>query len=578
MTRGSRDRREIFLFSFAAGAARLVVSRSVVHSALSFTGKRWRFADGAHLLPADPLAIGPALIAARKLHDAGGDSYDPSVFPDAAKAAERVERAVRDKETIAVFGDYDCDGVTGSAQVLRALKRRGNAALPILPNRATDGYGLKPWAIGRCAERGVTLLIAVDNGILAHEAITIAKERGIDTIILDHHALPSPDADGAITLPQAYAILHPALTDGFAAAHPAAAGVALLFVHALEGETWPGRETDLALAAIGTVADVVPLLGFNRRVVRDGLAAIASGRIDPPLLALLSSAGSKNAALTSGDIAFRVAPRINAAGRLADPALALKTVLEGGDTLAELERLNALRQDETQRCMDIALSLVRPAERPFLCISDASFPPGIVGLVSGRLTEQFGRPSIVAAVKDSQCTASLRSIPGYNVTSSLARCADLLTAYGGHAQAAGCSLPLVHWDALVRRLNEDLAARLEPAELLPELTLDARLDLSSVRLQLCESLASLEPFGHHNQRPLFLLPDVTLSSARLVGSDGKHLQCMIGGLKAIGFGLGPILREANGRIDIACALDIDRWNGVARPQAVIKDIRRAVSG
>jgi single-stranded-DNA-specific exonuclease len=568
---GTCEHRRIF-----AGCARTPCARFALVQQLSLTGKRWRFIDGARELPADPLAIGAALASRRTLRDDGGDPYDPSVFADSAKAAERVRKAITDKEKIAVFGDYDCDGITGSAQVLRALKRHGTSALPILPNRMAEGYGLKPWAIERCAERGITLLIAVDNGILAHEAIALAAERGIDTIILDHHALPSPDADGSLTLPPAYAILHPALSDGFRAAHPAAAGVALLFVHALEGSTWSGRDTDLALAAIGTIADVVPLLGFNRTVVRDGLAAIRRGSIDPPLLALLSSVRSGDAPLTSGDIAFRVAPRINAAGRLADPQLALTTVLEGGDTLGELERLNALRQDETQRSIDRAFSVIRPAEHLFLCIADAEFQPGIVGLVAGRLTEQFGRPSIVASVRSGICTASLRSIPGYDVTSALSRCADLLTTYGGHAQAAGCSLPFSQWEELSRRLNADLAERLQPDELLPTILLDAEISHASVRLQLCESLLTLEPFGHHNQRPVFLLSGMTLSNTRLVGGDGKHLQCTIGNIKAIGFGLGHVLKDAGGQVDIACSLEIDRWNGFARPQAVIKDIRPAL--
>jgi single-stranded-DNA-specific exonuclease len=534
---------------------------------LSFTGKRWT-------LPGDTFAGGCdalcALIAGRRMiaEDAAGFPR-PTVFPDAAKAAARIERAAPAGEKVAVFGDYDCDGITSSAMLIRALRRRGVEPLAILPHRARHGYGLKDWVIDQCADEGVSLLLVVDNGILSASSIQRGNARGIDTIVMDHHhAPPSP--------PPAHAILHPALCD-FPEPHPSAAGVVFLFLLELEQGGWDGYEEDLALATIGTVADLVALKGYNRTLVRMGIEAMRRGGIGR--IGMLIEACGCGDRITSGDIAFRVAPRINAAGRMDDPMIALRAVLDGGADLARLEELNADRQRRTLECLDAlkgdAPDAALPEPPAFLFHAADSFPPGIIGLLAGKLTEHWGRPSLVASVQGDHCTASLRSTSAYHVTEALNRHARLLTTHGGHAQAAGCTFPLSALEELKAALQADAAERIRPDELRPTLTLDAELTAEHVALPLAKGIRRLEPFGQGNPDPLFLLRGAKLENARVVGTDGRHLQATIGGRKMIAFGLGEFAGETHRPLDLAFTLGVDAWNGIERPQLVVRDMRAA---
>lgn len=536
---------------------------------LSFTGKRWLLADDATgIRPASE--IGTWIAGRRALTADAARTFDPSVFPDAAKAAERVKAACTKRETIAIFGDYDCDGISSAAMLVRALRRRGNEPLTILPHRGRDGYGLKSWVIERCRQAGVTLLLVADNGILSLDAVREGNAAGIDTIILDHHHLP-PD------LPPAFAILHPQLSS-LPEPYPSAAGVVFLFLHALEGDDWRDRDEDLALAAIGTVADLVPLAGFNRMLVQAGTEAMRR-RMTGPVAELVKACGCMGT-VTSGDIAFRLAPRINAAGRMDDPSIALRVLLEGGEGILHLESLNADRQKRTAECLDSlrgADDAEAEQELPaFLFHADTGYPPGIVGLLAGKLTEHWGRPSLVASVQGELCTASLRSIPAYHVTEALARHASLLTTFGGHAQAAGCTFPLSNIDALRAALEEDARSRLTPEQLHPTLSLETELALPSISLPLIRDLRRLEPFGQGNPDPLFLLRAITLENIRAVGAEGRHLQAEIAGRKLIGFGLGGFSEEVTRRpIDLAFSLAIDAWKGFERPQLIVRDVRAA---
>ncbi len=502
---------------------------------------------------------------------AAQDSWDdPSVFPDTEKAVRRVKDAIARGEKMAIFGDYDCDGVTAASQILRCLRRHGTEPILKLPHRVDDGYGMKERHIDAFADAGVTLLITVDTGISAHDALARAKERGVDVIILDHHHWT--------VRPDAFAVLHPGLAPHFPEPHPSAAGVAFLFVTAMEGGAWEERDIDLSLALFGTVADLVPLGGFNRKLVQDGLIALR--RLpDGPIKHFVDSIGNGKP-LNSVDIAFRIAPRINAAGRMADPFLALTALMEGGEPLRQLEQLNVLRQEETARCIDHALKQLAPGGDPslnslpaFLAIADTSYSPGIVGLIAGKLTERFGRPSMAVHMNGNVCTASLRSPECYNIVEGLERHAELFTSFGGHAQAAGCSFPIEKLDAVTMAMEEDIRTHTESHQLIPHVKIDAILHAADISVETVVGLYALEPYGQGNPEPLFLVRNVRLNNMRRVGGEGKHLQAMVGTSKLIGFGMGDWDTHAAEPLDLVCRLGIDTWNDRVSAQLFLVDAK-----
>lgn len=497
------------------------------------------------------------------------DWYNPHLFPDAQKAADRIHQAVEKRQQVGLFGDYDCDGITSAAQIVRYFRRQGIDPVVRLPHRVHDGYGIKTSHIDEFADQGVQLIVTVDTGISAHEAIDHAQTKGIDVIVLDHHHL--------LTAPNAYAILHPALAPNFPHPHPSAAGVVFMFLHALEKEWWADRDIDLSLAMIGTIADLVQLKGFNRSLVQAGLRAL--DRLEPCPLKTLIDQTSGGSPLTSIDIAFRIAPRINAAGRMADPTIALKALLDGGELLRDLDTLNSLRQEQTSKAMEHALRELTPdasGELPaFLAIASSSYPHGIVGLLAGKLTEKFGRPSMAVHISETLCTASFRSPPGYNIVQALERNKHLLMSFGGHAQAAGATFQLEQYLTLTEALENDTTQRMPATDLIPTLAIDAILPASAVTQNFYHALTSLEPFGQGNPEPLFLIENVMLQHVRRVGSDGKHLQGTIGSCKVIGFGLGHLASHAPQQLDVVCRVGIDTWNGKVTPQLFLTDIRVA---
>ncbi len=491
---------------------------------------------------------------------------DPGVFPDALKAAARVHRAVGARETIAIFGDYDCDGVTSTAQMVRFFRRHGTEPLVRLPHRVHDGYGLKKKHIDECHAAGVTLLITVDTGINAHDAIMHARTLGMDIIVLDHHHFAS--------VPPALAVLHPALAreSFFAKAAPAAAGVVWHFLHTLESRPWADRDIDAALAMIGTVADLVPLKGYNRRLVQEGLHALANLH-ETPLAELAQHIGS-GTQLRSTDIAFRLAPRINAAGRMRDPLLALTALLEGGEHLRELEHLNTLRQEETRTSFDHALAAIEASPlQPFLAVADPSYSPGIIGLIAGKLTERFGRPSMAVHIAGTTCTGSIRSPAAYDLRAALDRIRPLCESVGGHRHAAGCTFALDNYFAITDLLCRDVEENVSGDMLLPALRIDATIDAANITSTLVAQLQELEPYGQGNPEPLFLVKNIMLDSIRTVGSDHQHVQAIVGNVKIIGFHLGHLAMDAKKPIDLVCRLGLSTWNGRTQPQLFVQDLR-----
>ena len=532
---------------------------------LSFLGKRWQGRGGASL-DALPLlsahSVQDALSTARDLKNT--DQFSLPSPPDLMRAVERMQKAVRDKEAVGVFGDYDCDGITAAALIVRCFKRRGVIPIVRLPHRIHDGYGLSKTIAEEWITRGIKLLITVDTGITAVEPIRMLQERGVDVIVVDHHHLQAE-------LPPAFALLHPALTPGFAPPHPSGAGMAFLLVRALEGEVWEDMHSDRALAMMGTVADLVELKGVNRSIVKHGLLSLQSIESGP--LAILRDSVGSRAALTSTDVAFRIAPRLNAAGRMDDPILALHAILRGGEHIEKLHQLNRLRQDQTENLIQSARKNV-DMESPLIATASKDYPHGIVGLIAGSLTESTGRPSIVAAVDRDHATASLRSPVCYHVTEGLSRIEDLLISYGGHAQAAGCSFEMIHWKEIQERLASDIAGSVAPEALTPYVEIDARIESDAVSLPFVRSLRDLEPFGQGNPEPRFLLSGVRAEQLRRVGSEGNHLQARIAGHKAVGFRMGQFFGQLDGPLDIVCRVGLDTWNGKTGVQLFVEDARR----
>lgn len=530
---------------------------------LSFTGKRW----AEPTLRAGTRGVADTVAAARDLGPESRPWTDPSTYPMARKAADRLRLAAERNEKVGIIGDYDCDGLTSTTILVRLMRRRGIEPTVRLPHRLLEGYGARTEHVMEMERAGVTLLFTVDTGIVATDALRYAAGAGIDAIVIDHHAFAE--------LPEAFAILHPALTG--LRSPPAAAGAAFAFAHAVEGSPWEGIDVDAALAATGTIADVVPLTHENRTMVQDGLAALA--RLDAAEgLGMLRDRSGVGKVPTSGDVAFRMAPRLNAAGRLGDATIGLRALLGDAAEIDALETLNAERQRLTQACMEEALAMVDERDLP-ACVFVASerFPKGVVGLIAGKLAEKYGRPAAAASIADDGMhTASLRGIPGHDIAAALRANAPLFTTFGGHAQAGGCSFARENAEAVARALREDVLAYVREDALRPTLAIDMELPVADATLGLVAALARLEPFGEGNREPVFLLRDVTLTGARTVGTDNRHLQARMGQVGVIGFGLGHLAESLREPVDLACRVTANEWNGRRNVQLSVVDLRTAV--
>jgi len=531
---------------------------------LSITGKKWTI---------NRENLGEDIVSdLRKERNISDDTNaklsDPMLFPEMAKAVARIKKALASDETIGIFGDYDADGVTGTAQLLRYFRRHSTEPVIHLPHRSLEGYGMKKLSIDALHKKGVTLLVTVDTGIAAHEEIAYAKSLGMDIIITDHHR---PQGGR----PDAFAVIHPQVPSQFPNPHLSGSGVAFMLVRALEDTPhWNGIDLDIALATIGTVGDLVPLTGENRTLVIHGLKFLAS-LPSSPLKDLLDDVKGTGP-ITAGDLAFKVVPRINAAGRMAHPDIALRAILEGGDALTELHKLNGDRRTFVDE-LDSLLSPEDHADDPFIVVTHESMTPGTAGLLASRLTERTGRPSLVGAIVRETVMASIRSPKGIDVVECLASndVSSLLISFGGHAQAAGCTFLAKNTDALRIALGDVLRERgIDAESLKPVLGIDAEIPVSHVTMSMAKNIASLEPFGSGNAEPVFLIRAQIISNTRAVGSEKTHLQCRIGGIKAIGFGLGAHAETlGQARVDIACRLGVNTWQGRESVQMFIEDIR-----
>lgn len=517
---------------------------------------------------------------------------DPFLMAGITTAVERLGQAHRHRETVAIFGDYDVDGLTSTALLCRALDGLGFRVRPYIPHRVREGYGLNAAAIDRLADEGVTLLVAVDCGIGNRVEVAHARTLGIDTIVLDHHHVPPQ-------LPEAVAVVNPR-QDGCAYPYRdhAAVGVAYTLVRALVAESltvdgaWRPESPEFAqlpeLVALGTVADVAPLTGENRTLVYWGLRCLRD-TTHPGLVALCAVAGVDRTRLRAWEIGHALGPRLNAAGRIADPAVALRLLLtadaaEAHELARELDRLNRARQRELGRILDEATALVEADgppgdDRRLLQLDGSGWTAGVVGLVAGRLTERYGRPVVVLERGDLTSTGSARSIDGFNMVEALDDCADLLDHYGGHARAAGLTVATARLPELRQRLLTLASARLSADQLRPALALDLELPAEALNVGVARALDRLEPFGHGNPEPLLLLRGVKTHWPK-ASADGKHLFFTLRPpaappVRAVAFGQGTRLPEltAAGQVDLAGTLRCEWWQGEERLAFHVRDIR-----
>jgi single-stranded-DNA-specific exonuclease len=447
---------------------------------------------------------------------------------DLDRAVERLRRALAARERIVVYGDYDVDGIAGSAILVRAFRQIGVAVAAYIPNRYEEGYGLNEQAIRQLATDGARVIVSVDCGVTAVREAALARSLGVDLIITDHHHPPAE-------LPEGFAVVNPRRPgDPSLDKELAGAGVALVLARRLLGELGFALRRDelMQLVALATVADVVPLRAANRALVRSGLEALNRAPITG-VRALVDRAGLRLGSVTSANIGYVLGPRLNAAGRIADAEEALRILLtEDADEakiLAEhLELKNTERQDLTRQVVKGARE--RAAERPeawATVVADPTWPAGIVGLGASRLVEDYGRPAVVIAIDGEEGKGSCRSISAVHIAEALDECDDLLNKHGGHAMAAGFSIAREKIVEFTERLDQIVRRRLGGVRPVPSLRVDAEIEPEALTARLALELAALEPCGMGNPRPHLLLRGVKVFGIKQVGADADHLRCKI---------------------------------------------------
>ncbi len=564
--------------------------------------KRWIIAP---LAPAEHLRHFPEIapLVVQVLYNRGViDSGEMAAFLQADRPAstadifrmagmnrtiDRIRRAIKAHEPIAIYGDYDVDGVTATALLVQTLAALGAEVRPYIPHRVEEGYGLNPEALQALKNEGVRVVITVDCGVRSLVEVAFAKTIGLDLIVSDHH-MPLEE------LPDAYALINPKQPDcPYPFKELAGVGLAFKIAQALlivnaktdEHRTTLVEDDVLDLVALGTVADLAPLLGENRPLVARGLRQLRSTR-RPGLRALIQISGVK--AIDTSAIGFALGPRLNAAGRLDHALNAYDLLMTPDATKAErialeLDLRNRERQTLTRDLFEKAREMVlaQPDQTALLFAADPSFNSGVVGLVASRLTEDFYRPSVVIEQGPNESRGSCRSIPEFHITQALDECRELFIRHGGHAAAAGFTIETARLDVLARRLSAIAERELGGQELMPTLAIDALLHLHKLKADLFHALQQLEPHGYANPTPLFASRGVSIIEIRTVGLGGAHLKLKVGDggtiFDAIGFKFGFMgERLTRGdKIDIAYTFEENDWNGERRYQLNLKDIRYA---
>ncbi len=514
---------------------------------------------------------------------------NPFLIRGLSQAVDRLRWAIRRGEVVAVYGDFDADGVTATVLLVQTLEALGARVRPYIPNRFEEGYGLNKGALRHLAKQGVQVVVTVDCGVRSIDEVSYGRRLGLDIIVTDHHSVGEE-------LPPATVVIDPKREDErYPFRELSGVGLAFKLAQGLlranrqvplkkgRGDVEVEEEALLDLVALGTVADIVPLLGENRTLVKRGLARLnAPSR--PGLCALLAKAGVAPGQVTATTIGYILAPRLNAAGRLHHAMTSYELLVSDSpveaETLAQkLEDQNRERQRLTVETFERARAQVleRGATETLLFAAAEDFPPGVVGLAASRLIDEFYRPALVVELGPERSRGSARSIPEFHITKALDQCQELLIRHGGHAAAAGFTVAnddLAVFEERMRRIADE---ELSDLELAPVLDIDAEVDLAHLDLNVHAQLAWLEPFGHKNPDPLFLSRRLLVKDFRAVGADGRHLKLALSDGRAIwdaiAFRQGEGTHALPDYIDIVYSLEMNEWNDQKRLQLNVKDLR-----
>ena len=559
-------------------------------------------ADGASRLAA---ALGLPPVLARLLHQRGltdpdeaqrfldpslAHLHDPFLLTDMRPAVARLHQAIERRERVMIHGDYDADGITSTAMLQRALEMLGADVGHFVPDRMKDGYGLQPKTIEHLASLGARLIVSVDCGIRASEAARRARDLGVDLIITDHH---EPEAE----LPQAVAVINPKRPD---CAYPekflAGAGVALKLVQALLQDHAAGAgalSSFIKMAAIGTMADVVPLVGENRVIAKFGLDALSRGPHGTGLEALLEESGLSGKRLDSFHVGFVLAPRLNAAGRMGHAGRAVDLLLSRGRDAESRVAARALAKeltDENTRRQESEAGMLVEARRMvekdpeigghnMLVVASEGWHRGVVGIVASKLVDSFCKPAIVLAIENGVAHGSCRSIPAFDMLAALEANPDVFMKFGGHKQAAGVTVEAARLPEMRRRLTEYANLNLEPADLIPRLRIDAPLGLRDITGDVVQALSRLEPFGSANPKPIFRASPVELAQPPRVMKE-RHLSLMFrqDGRSFRGVAWRAAEREAylaanRFGLELAYSLDQNDFRGERVTELTVADVR-----
>ena len=505
--------------------------------------------------------------------------HDPFLMAGMEEAVARIEQALENGEKILVYGDYDADGITSTTVMLNVLLDLGADVDFVIPNRFKHGYGPNAELFREAHANGVGLIITVDNGISGIEPVKLARELGMDVIITDHH-------EPGDVLPDANIIVHPRIPEGhYPFGELAGVGVAFKLAHALYGEL---PDHLFEYVAIGTIADLVPLVGENRYLVQRGLKALQES-YNPWVPALCEASGANQQDITEETVGFYFGPRLNAIGRLGDAQPGVEFLMsesqpDANQLAKQLNDKNTERKKIVEDIADEAIAIIEstPAlkESLVLVVAGDGWNPGVVGIVASRLVEKYYRPTIVLSLDREKGTAkgSARSIEGFHLFNELAKNRDILPHFGGHPMAAGMTLALEHVDELRTRLDQQARACLTEDQLIQKLHIDVPIELNEISVEAIEEIRGLAPFGTEFPKPNFAIQNVKVKSMRKIGSAENHLKMELedayGSLDAIGFGKGHLFDEISYGIELSLVgdLQINEWQGNKKPQFMIQDI------
>ena len=513
------------------------------------------------------------------LHPRRTDFHNPFLMPDMEKAANRIVKAIKNNEKVAIYGDYDVDGITSSTVLHRFLKERGLNTNIYIPNRLCEGYGLNAEEIKKIAEEGHTLMITVDCGITGKAEVELAKSLGIDTIVTDHH-------EPLEELPEAIAVVDCKRKDNkYPFRELAGVGVTFKLTQAISKILNLKEEENLKyldIVCIGTISDIVPLVDENRTISKLGLMLLNQTK-NVGLKVLLESLGYKK--IDSTAVSFGIAPRVNACGRMGHERVALELFLtddvkRARELAKELNDFNTKRQEIEKRIFEEALEQIKNGQEeknPCIILRKENWHHGVIGIVSSKITEMYFKPSILMAIEGEDCKGSGRSIPGFDIHEALEKCNKNIKQFGGHSMAIGITVESANFEAFKSSvLNYAKEKHIE--DIVPVLNIDEKLQLKDITMKDVRDLALLEPFGEANKPPLFQINNVKIETIRTL-SEGKHLKMDIKDdntkFGTIGFNLGSLANEykIGDKIDIAGYLEINSFGGRDSIQINIKDIK-----